>query len=544
MSDHYNKNNNRIGAALEHGKAHQEDHKRWSRRTFLRNLGLAGGASMLFSQTSLASIAASPLGFALSGGNPERALVLIRLKGGNDGLNTIVPLYDFSTYANSRPNLHIPENELLSLSNEFGMSNTMQALQPMWEDGQMKVINSVGYPDQNLSHFRSIDIWGSASDANVVDSSGWLGRFITNEYPDYLTNPPAIPPAIQIGSSGGIVFNDDMQNNLAVSVRNPDELYEIAQTGQLHTLDNIPECTYGEQLEFMRITANATFIYAEAIKEAYDNSTTNADYSTNLGRQLGLVARLIKGNLGTKLYMVTLDGFDTHAGQGNQHPQLLQQLSEAVSRFYDDLGASGRSQDVLAMTFSEFGRRIGQNASNGTDHGSAAPLLMFGEALNGNGFVGTNPDLQNTDANGNLLFHTDFREIYATVLENWLCIDAATVDGILGQSFNRIDVGLSCETVGVGATAYAAAIQHEARYHRNGQVYIHYTLPDSAKVKVEIFDITGKAVAMLFNGQQFSGSHQLLFQVPQQYGFVSGIYVYRIEVNGRAYSQKMSLVRS
>ena len=537
------KNKIRYGSALEHGKAHQTEHQLWSRRSFLRGLGVAGGGSILFSSNSLAALAASPFGFALNSSNADRVLVIIRLKGGNDGLNTVVPLFDYSTYANNRPNIRIPENEVLSLNDAFGLHPQMNDLLPLWNEGKMKIIHSVGYPDQNLSHFRSSDIWASASDEDTIDASGWLGRLITKQYPDYLTNPPDVPPAIQIGGAGSIIFNDTEQNSLSVSVRNPNELFEIAQSGQLYPLDNIPDCFYGEQLEFMRINANATFIYAEAVKAAYDASTTAVDYLNGMNSQLALVARLIKGNLGTKLYMVTLDGFDTHAGQANQHANLLYRLSNTVQRFYQDLAADNRDKEVLTMTISEFGRRIAQNASNGTDHGSAAPLLMFGEGLNGNGFVGTPPDLQNTDGIGNLVYQTDFREIYASVLENWLCIESSTVDMVLGRTFDRLDIGLDCVAVNNDPTiTELIGVQHEARYDAAGRVFIHYHLPQAAVVKIEVYDILGQLVSSLFNGRQAAGSHQVPFQ-PPQYRFVNGIYVYRIEVNGRVYSRKMQLMK-
>lgn len=533
----------RYGSALEHGKAHQKEHNNWSRRSFLRGLGMAGGASMLFGANPLSALAASPFGFALNSSNSDRILVLIRLKGGNDGLNTVIPLFDYGTYIANRPNIGIPQNEVVGLNDSFGLHPQMNDLMPLWNEDKMKIIHSVGYPDQNLSHFRSSDIWGSASDADMTDTSGWLGRFITNQYPDYLTNPPEIPPAIQIGGTGSIIFNDTEQNNLSVSVRDPNELFEIAQSGQLYPLDNLPDCFYGEQLEFMRINANATFIYAEAIKAAYDSSTTDGDYLNGMNSQLSLVARLIKGNLGTKLYMVTVDGFDTHANQPNQHANLLYQISNTLPVFFQDLAAANKDQDVLVMTVSEFGRRIGQNASNGTDHGSAAPLMMFGAGLNGSGFVGTPPDLQNTDANGNLAFHTDFREIYATVLENWLCIDPQAVDMVLGQSFNRLDVGLDCMAVNTAPKIEELiGIQHEARYDASGRVVIHYNLPRAANIKVDVFDIIGQHVAQLHNGYQMAGTYQIPF-VPPRFSFVNGIYVYRIEVEGRVYSRKMQLMR-
>ena len=203
-----NKQQSRHGAALEHGKAHEKDHVQWSRRSFLRNVGMAGTMSMMLGKVPLTAMATSPLAYALSNTNSDRIMVLIRLKGGNDGLNTIIPLFDYSNYIANRPTIGIPQSQIINLNNEFGMPNYMSALEELWNDGAMKVVNSVGYPDQNLSHFRSSDIWASGSDADLLDTSGWLGRFLNDQYPDYITSPPDQPPAIQIGGTGNIIFND------------------------------------------------------------------------------------------------------------------------------------------------------------------------------------------------------------------------------------------------------------------------------------------------------------------------------------------------
>lgn len=533
-----NKNKIRHGAALEHGAAHIQDHKTWSRRDFLRGLGLTGGAFMLGGNT-LNAVGASPLAYLLNGSVEDRILVMIRLQGGNDGLNTFVPLYDYGTYQSNRSQIALPENSLVNLAPEFGMHNAMSALSTMWQDGQMKVVNSVGYDNQSLSHFRGSDIWHSASNPNVIDDSGWLGRFLENEYPDYLTNPPEVPPAVQIGSIGSLLFNGSDENNTtrAVSVTNPTELYEIAQTGQLYDLNNLPDCYIGDQLGYLRAVANTTFQYAGIINESYENSQTQAAYPQGgIGQQLELVARLIKGGLGTKMYVVTLNGFDTHAEQTSKHEELLNNLAESVNAFFTDLEVGGRAQDVLAMTYSEFGRRVNQNASQGTDHGKAAPVMLFGQGLNGNGFLGTNPDLQNLDANDNLIHGTDFREIYASVLENWLCIDGSLVDNILGQSFDRMDLGLNCTAVST-TSAPQFAFQHEARYSPTGEVTIHYTLSQTTDVKVEVFNILGQPMAVLHQGRQVPGEYAYRFEGGSRYAPSS--YMYRIEANGKAYSRQM-----
>lgn len=535
-------NNKRYGSALEHGEAHERDHRQWSRRSFLQALGITtGGASMMLGSLPLTALFQSPLAFALNNDNDERILVLIRFKGGNDGLNMVVPVYDYDRYRNLRPAIHIPENQMFNLSDRIAMPNTMQPLQPLWEEGMMKIVHSVGYENQNLSHFRSSDIWASASEPDVVDESGWLGRLLETSYPDFLVNPPEIPPAIQIGGIGNQAFIDSMNVNISVSVNDPNELYEIAQNGQLYDVNNLPSCLYGDQLGYMRAVANSTFFYAEAIKEAYDAGSNQVEYSGYLGNQLAIVARLIKGNLGTSLYMVTLDGFDTHAGQNDVHPRLMMDVANSVRAFYDDLAFADKAKSVLSMTVSEFGRRPDQNASAGTDHGAGAPMLLFGEGLNGNGFVGAEPDLQNFDRNGNIIYDIDFREIYATVLENWLCVEAPTVNSVLGSSFNRLDLGIACAaTTSINGVA-APAIQHSVRYISAQQVDIVYTLPSATQVRVDVFNILGQPVATLVDAYQLAGEYQVTFT---SRGYLaSGQYFYRIQAGNRAVSQAIRIVR-
>lgn len=545
MCNHHKEDKNknlRHGAALEHGKAHEKDHQQWSRRSFLRNVGLAGTMSMMLGKIPLTAMANSPLAYALSNTNSDRVLVLIRLKGGNDGLNTIIPLFDYGTYITNRPTIGIPQNQVINLNNEFGIPNYMGALENLWNDGAMKVINSVGYPDQNLSHFRSSDIWASASDASETDTSGWLGRFLYDLYPDYITNPPEQPPAIQIGGTGNIIFNDNEGSNMGVIVNNPEELFQIAQNGELYDPNDVPECYYGEQLTFMRSVANSTFQYAEVIADAYNNSSNSVDYEFSLGDQLALVARLIKGNLGTQLYMVTLDGFDTHALQNESHPFLLYQLSNAVQNFYQDLGASGLADKVLTMTFSEFGRRIEQNASGGTDHGAAAPMMVFGEGLNGNGIIGQNPDMQNVDPVGNLQFGTDFRQVYATVLENWLCADPTTVDMIMGQPFDRLNnLGIDCSVTSTSAPLSHAQLKHKVMYG-SGEITIEYIIPQSGPVQVQVFNMIGQPVATLVNEYQAAGTHRATFRIGNSI-LASGYYVYHIKAGQQRASQKVLIAR-
>lgn len=531
----------RWGSALEHGKAHQQHHDS-SRRSFLKNLGLVGGASMTLGSMPLLSAASSSLASALTNLNNDRVLVLIRLKGGNDGLNTIIPTFDYDTYANKRPDIRIGESDIRQLGSRFGMPKLMDDLYPLWQDGKMKVVNSVGYDNQNLSHFRSFDIWDSASDHDEFITSGWLGRYIVNNNPDYQTNPPETPPAVQIGSIGSLTFNDTEQVNLSVAVSQPEELAEIAENGQLHPLTGLPDCYYGEQLGFLRLVTNNTFKYAEVIGEAYQAGKNNVTYTGRLGEQLALVARLIKGNLGTKVFMVSIGGFDTHANQPNVHADLLTDIAKGVSDFFADLQSANMDENVLCATFSEFGRRIEQNSSMGTDHGAAAPMMLFGGGLNGNGVLGKDPDMLDVDRAGNLKYDTDFRQVYATLLENWLCVDPMVVDGVLGRSFQRVNLGLDCTTVSNDELPDLVPVQHEVRYADAGSATISYTIPRTMRVRLEVFDLLGRPISLLVNERQVSGTHQAAFTTNGS-RLPTGVYVYHIQAEGQMMSGQIRLVR-
>lgn len=526
--------------SLENETLHAEDHKLWSRRNFLGAMGLTGSVSMMLGGLPLKALGASSFAHKLMQAETDRVLVLVQLKGGNDGLNTMVPLYDYGFYKSRRPTVYIPENEIINLSNEIGMPDFMAPMQSLWQSGSMKVVHGVGYPDQNLSHFRSTDIWNSGSDANVVDDSGWLGRWFEDEYPDFESNPPTIPPAIQIGGQASLAFKGS-SIQYSISVANPDQLYEIAQTGQLYNTQDVPPDCYGQELTFMRTVANSTFTYAEAIKNAYDQAGNQIEFSdSNLAEQLAIVSRLIKGRLGTKIYMVSIGGFDTHDQQGNVHPTLMNQVSQSLVDFFADLKMANMDTEVLALTFSEFGRRIEQNGSDGTDHGSAAPLMLFGPALEGNGFIGSAPDLQDPDPVGNLKFQTDFREIYATVLENWLCIGGEEVDDVMGQSFSRVEnLGFSCTST----TSIDKSLDNKLKftaYFNRVESAMHYRLFLSrpSPLRVSLLNAAGQHIATL--GQQANASGSLDGQ--KSLRIAPGIYIVRAEALGTAVSKKIMVL--
>ena len=307
-------------------------------------------------------------------------------------------------------------------------------------------------------------------------------------------------------------------------------------------MSNLPNCTYGDQLSFMRGTTNTTYNYAGVIHNAYENSSNAVNYTEDdLSKQLAIVARMIKGNLGTKVYMVTLSGFDTHANQIEDHELLLNDLSNSIKLFFDDLQTTGHDQNVLAMTFSEFGRRPQENGSGGTDHGAAAPLLLFGPGLEGNGFVGNHPNLATLDQNGNLVYDIDFRQVYATVMQEWLCVDGSIVNqALLGQNFDRLDLGFNCEALSVDDPLVEKGFSHTPLYD-NDQVSIRITNKKTQHTVVKLYNILGQEVATLKNEVLFNGVHDINIKEAAQKRLHTGQYIYRISVGSSHYSKSIIL---
>jgi uncharacterized protein (DUF1501 family) len=519
-------------------KHHNHEHDYWSRRSFIQALGLVGGGSMLMGKQSVSAAQATPLTVALSESQNDNILVIIRLNGGNDGLNTIVPVYDYATYANLRPNIRHLEPNLMPLNDDFSLPNYMNDLESLWGDGQMKVVHGVGYPDQNLSHFRSSDIWASAAH-QYEEHTGWWGRYFEDLYPDYLTNPPAAPPAIQVGNIGNLIF-DGFDNNYAFTFANIEQLETVGANGAIHDVINVPNCIYGDKLTFLRAAANTTFTYSGVIHDAYMASSNNANYGNgSLAAQLSAVARLIKGGLGTKVYMVSLGSFDTHANQRYQHQSLLQDLSSSIKAFYEDLASGGWDQKVLSMTISEFGRRPYENGSSGTDHGAASPLMLFGPALNGSGFVGEHPDLLTWDDYDNLIPSSDFRDVYASVLANWFCLDQEVIDSILlNHNYQNLDLGLDCQTLSIGNSEPFLRFTHRPVY-QNNQTLIEIETQQTAHGRITLYDIMGRELVTLADRMFFPGRHSIDVRQSAGIRLSYGQYIYRITFAGQHYSKSI-----
>ncbi len=394
-----------------------------------------------------------------------KVLVIVQLNGGNDALNTYFPLDKWSHLTNARSNILMNQGSVLSLNNNSttGLHPAMGELRNLYNDGKLMLVQGVSYPNPNFSHFRATDIWFSASGSDVTLDSGWLGRTLDNQYPGFPTGYPnagmADPLAIQIGST--LPFSlQGPTINMGYNVNNPATLLNVING----ITDPTPNNDYGRELAFLRLMKDQSNAYRSVIQNAYNIvPPITATYPANntLASQLRIVARLINGGLTTPIYIVNHNNsFDTHENQVDvtdhtlgTHANILTILSQAIGAFQQDLTFMNKAQIVTGMTHSEFGRRIKSNASMGTDHGSAAPVMFFGAALNTSpssvagtpypvpGMIGTSPNLPlNATVNDQVPMQFDFRQLYATVMKDWFCMNEADVTTVLGSAFTRLPI--------------------------------------------------------------------------------------------------------
>ena len=382
----------------------------------------------------------------------NRKLVLIQLSGANDGLNTIVPLNQYDTYSSLRPNIKlnltgtnalINLDSTLTLPNQVGLHPAMTGFKSLYDSGFMRVIQGVGYPLQNKSHFKSTDLWltgGDGTTNNNTIESGWIGRFLENYYTNFLS--ANFPLAIELGGSdNSLGFHGETEHGMSLNIsgQNPSGFYNVVNGLGGIAPGFIPNSEYGSLVQFILDNDSSTNTYAQTISTAFNAGTNLGTYpNTNLSNQLKSVARFISGGLQTKVYLVKIGGFDTHdlqvanssATHTGNHANLLQQVSEAVTVFINDLNAQNIGDDVVALTFSEFGRKAGENGNLGTDHGEIAPMFVFGKGIAA-GVSGTNVNLSEAVAANNFQIQTvqhDYRRVFGTVLQDWLGTSNQTLD--------------------------------------------------------------------------------------------------------------------
>jgi uncharacterized protein (DUF1501 family) len=520
------------------------------RRNFLRTAGTTAALTPLvyngFSINPLSSNSVFSQ-IAASATINGRVMVFIELAGGNDGINTLIPLDQYASLANHRSHLLIPENKVLQLdgTNATGLHPSMTGLQQLYNEGLMSIVQNVGYPQQDYSHFRSMDIWMTGSDSNEYLGTGWLGRTLEGEYPGFPQGYPNAdfpdPLAIQIGSITPIAFMGTSYP-MGMAISSADEFYDFVND----FTEPAPAGYYGDELEYIRLVMNQSQQYYESLKTAAENSfnLSNKYPETNLANQLRIVARLINGGLQTPVYVVSLGGFDTHSEQVDPmdvdpsvgfHAALLKNLSDSIYAFQDDLQLMGVDDKVCGMTFSEFGRTIGENGSFGTDHGAAAPLMVFGKNVNP-GLIGDNPEIPTViQSSQDLPMVHDFRQVYASVLQDWFGIE--DWQGILQDSFDILPIFKGAtptdEAIGQGSSDPFQVTNYPNPVSTS--TTIAFSSP-GAFVTINLMDAQGRHILKIAEGQYPVGFHRIVFD---RSSLNSGTYFYQVKLNGIAVTKKM-----
>lgn len=487
--------------------------------------------------------------------NTDHVLVLIQMNGGNDGLNTVIPTDQYSNLTKARSNIMIPLAKVLVLEGEdkTGLHPAMTGMRSMFNDDKLSIVQSVGYPNPNFSHFRSTDIWHTASDSDEEFHSGWVGRYLSHEFPNYPVGFPNTdmpdPLVLQIGSVVSTVCQG-VSVNMGMAISDPTAYYELL-TGNYTTS---PKTKAGKELDYIRHVAEQSNDYGKAVKTAGEkgnNKSTKypAANENRLADQLKIVAQLISGGLKTRIYVVNINGFDTHASQvaatgGTEtgtHANLLGQLSTAIEAFQDDIELLGLQDRVLGMTYSEFGRRIQSNFSLGTDHGAAAPMFLFGTNVKP-GILGENPTISGSVAvNDNLPMQYDFRSVYASVLKDWFCLEDNEVDSVLLKTHQQLPLLKdTCNTSSIARKELRKA----------GEAYVlNYPNPftNSTTIKfestgghilIQVFNPLGQMVETLVDSELPAGEHEVVFNAGNLAG---GTYYYRYQ-NGEVQQTKSMIL--
>lgn len=351
----------------------------------------------------------------------NKVVVILQLSGGNDGLNTVIPVRN-DIYYRERPRLGIAKTKALSLTDEAGLHPALTGFKELYDDGSLAIINNVGYPNPDRSHFRSMDIWHTASQSNEYWSNGWVGRYLDAQCNgcDKPTQAIELDDVLSLALKG--------ENLKGIAVKDPRRLYGTANEKFFRDVMKNHKDETGEQpVDYLYKTMAETLSSADYIFQQSKMHPTNAEYpKTDLGNSLKTIASLIYSEINTKVYYVSLGSFDTHINQDAQQNRLFTEMNDAVKAFVKDLKEQHRFEDVMLFTFSEFGRRVQQNASNGTDHGTANNMFLVSGGLKQKGLINPLPDLANLDE-GDLKYDVDFKNVYATVLNKWLKADDKTI---------------------------------------------------------------------------------------------------------------------
>lgn len=539
------------------------------RKDFLR-VGSLAGSGLLMSLNGINLHAMTENKFlqniAKSSTN-DRVVVLVQLHGGNDGLNMVIPLDQYSLYYNLRPNIAIPQSgnrkyitldTSLPANKQVGLHPDMVAAKSMYDNGQMAIVQNVSYENMNGSHFRSRDVWYMGGDYDDYMSSGWMGRYLEHYYPGYPDGYPSPqnpdPLAMEIGTGVSLAFHRNEGIPMGLSVENPNAFYNLINSVGGEPPISIPDTHAGDEIEYIMQIERQSNNYAGRLRDVYNAGSNSATVypsmypfvapssaaNNHLAPQLKIVSRLLSGGSGTKIFLCRIGGFDTHANQvvGNNtsmggHAALLYHISTAMKAFYEDLTNLGIADRVLAMTFSEFGRRPASNASFGTDHGNAAPMLIFGTCLNP-GVYGTNPRLDSL-VGGNIPLQHDYRQVYSSIVKDWFGASDHAINDVMFGDFieNRVDY-INCKATAPLSTSSLFKENLWMKCYPNPtsrSTTVTYYLRDAGHVELEVKDLMGKSIGLMQKGKLPAGEYTTAFDFTNQH---NGMYLITLTIDGSA----------
>ena len=501
----------------------------------------------------------------------NRKLVLVNLVGGNDGLNTTIPINQYDTYANLRPTIKIPNsgaNGFIKLdtsladNKQLGLHPALTGFKSLYDQGELRILQSVGYPSQNKSHFASKDIYSTGNDGNSWTNgknSGWMGRFMEKYYPDLLEE--SFPLGVQIGSSKTeLGFHGAEEHGLSINITGQDPAGFFTEINGLGGAppSNIKNSHFGDELKYIIDVNNISNKYSKAISDAFNKGKNVTSYEdNNLSNQLKTVAKLISGGLPSKVYLVSIGGFDTHDSQNEEngniqgkHYNLLSEVSSSVEAFVKDLNEQSIGDDVIGLTYSEFGRKAKENGNLGTDHGEIAPMFVFGKPVNG-GVSGVNVDLKEATEDNNYQVETiqyDYRSTLTTLLQDFLgasdsVINHAFFDYSTNKSFietkmpeiikSSFSIAKNC-TLDPGEGAKVKAKKKWFVYPNPFSYELNLNSLDGfTKLSFSLFNSDGKLVA---NGIREVINNNVLIKLPS---LASGLYFLQIESNGNKENHKV-----
>lgn len=489
------------------------------RRSFVRNLSISAvGIPLLFKHAKYEAIAKKL--FSYSRLAEDRVLVILRLNGGNDGLNTVIPLDQYDNLVLQRSNIIQPQNTILPISPTNGFHTTMTGMASLFKEGQLSIVQNVGYAEQNRSHFRSSDIWNAGTTDSDV-STGWIGRLLDEEYPNYPDQYPNLDyPDPFVISMGYQVSANCLGSKGNFSYPVPDPFQDVT----LNDYTTVNDGTmYGDHLEYMRTIVSQTNQYGKQVLKSANQGnslSTLYDPSNQVAMYLRNVAQMISGGLKTKIYVLNLPGFDTHAGQVDAndstkgaHADLLKKVSDAVHAFQDDLNLLGIDKRVVGMTLSEFGRQVGSNSSRGTDHGDGAPLFLFGSCIN-TGIVGPNPVISATiEDQVGVPMEIDFRDVYASVLKDWFEVGETEIQSLFDHNITYLPLLKACN---LGLDELSQLDVSASVYPNPSIDQATLTLYCKAEwVKVLLFDASGRELKTIYDGNLEANKHLIPFQTAE-----------------------------